>query len=127
MEANQSRRGFLRGALALPAVAALPVISEVSKPLGEGKAIFMIEGETVLVDTADIMLGEGDRSVVVDATGSMKIERSVVNDDEYFPGPRRGIGPLIPAPHMGRGAKTRSNYTIIGKVIEPTSQARITA
>jgi hypothetical protein len=71
VEANQTRRGFLRGALALPAIVAVPAIADAELALNEGHAIFMIDGETVLVDTRDESR-RGD-SLVVRSDGLMAI------------------------------------------------------
>ena len=123
-----NRRGFLRGALALPAVAAVPTIAQSSPAIGDGKAIFMIDGESVLIDVTDTSMGDGCLAVVLDADDKFKVMEVVNNnDDAYAIRQRAGYGPWYPAPEYGRRARTRENVRIIGKVIDPVPLVRLTA
>lgn len=120
-----SRRGFLRGALALPAIAAVPAIAQADSGIGEGRAIFKIGGESVLVDTTDISMGSGSLAVVIDKTGAMCLAEAINHYDNEGGRSRHGLGPSKAAPAWGRTAHTREVFIIIGKVVAPTQPARL--
>lgn len=125
-----NRRSFLRGAFTasaaatVPAVALgssiLPQIEDVSaSAIGEGMAIFKVNGESVLVDLNDIHMGEGARAVVFDHENGVKVMEVINNDDDAYAIRQRAgrakAGVPVPGSRTGR---YHENVRIIGKVIE---------
>jgi len=119
MEANQSRRGFLRGALALPAIAAVaatPAAEAATSP-GEGMALFKLHGELLLVDVNTYELDGDVEALVIGADGKIRIENAKIYDGHKFAGERSGIATSRPRWQL------REGVVILGRVVRPNATA----
>ena len=91
--------------------------------IGEGKAIFRLNGETVLVDTTDLT-HLGGASLVIRHDGSLAVEetaRSVCGGAKL--GNRSALGGIVERfDDSGRVLKGRGYCVIVGKIMRPAAE-----
>lgn len=78
-------------------------------------SLMFVQGEAVVVDTADYELPKGTEAVVVNHDGSLGVER-VEHDPGSHSGERRGWGEYRQHPEIST-ARMRPGVTILGRVL----------
>jgi hypothetical protein len=118
-----TRRDFIGAAVSVPLLAAptalaVPVATRAAPALGEGKAIMMINGESLLLDLTASEIDPRERAVVINSLYELAVTEVANIPDGHCYWMGRRTGHIAPVQHPSLTDYNRHMCIIIGRVIE---------
>ena len=91
--------------------------TQVRQPYAENRCAMVIDGEAVWVDIENFEVMPGQRAVVIEHSGRIRLQRVDPIQNDFKPlGVRSALGERYRSPH---GGICRNTVAVVGVVIEP--------